>query len=128
MVAPRQFEELDVATGRRCSGQRTVDGTPRSGVIVKSCGSEVASLAPEGVMSSPSSWRRGPWDQDLRPLKISAWHVLWWKATGSSVMDQGVLETRRKISVLACLSLSLACHVGCKISPGLDPHLFSEVR
>ena len=41
---------------------------------------KLASLAPEGVTLSPSSRGKGPWEQDLRPLEISAWHVFWWKA------------------------------------------------
>ena len=37
----------------------------------------LASPAPKGVTLSPSSGGRRLWDQDLRPLELSAWHVLW---------------------------------------------------
>jgi hypothetical protein len=54
------------------------DGNGRSEAprgTVRGCGSEVASLAPEGVMLSPLSWGRGPWNQHLRPrrdLRVAA--------------------------------------------------------
>ena len=50
----------------------------------------MTSLAPEGVILSSSFWGRGLWNQDLKLLEISAWHVLRWKATqpgGNAFMD-----------------------------------------